>query len=408
MTPAKRNSSRIAPKRKLVQWLSTLLLLGIPFLKAGGESLMRLDADSRTLLFFGAAIRIEEFPLFLAAALLLVFGFLFITMLFGRVWCGWFCPQTTLGDLADWIDGKCTLIKVAALAFLTRQLCYLVLALLVAANLVWYFIAPADFFARLGTGELGQVAGSALVAIFLLVYLDLALVRRAFCRTVCPYGRIQLLTMDRGTLTLEFDPAQKDACIRCGACLKACPMGIDIRDGLQVECINCGRCLDACRGVMEAHGRDGLIRYSFGSGSLGEGRPKNRRTRFLGAVLLLLGVLLATGVATRKGATLKVQRGATGEVRLLADGSVVNFYTVYLENRATRAGVFSLEAGQLPGYRVELVGPVANLLIAPNANRRVDLALKVSPAPPGRRDLELRLIRDGKRAAKTGLPLLIR
>ncbi len=84
--------SRIAPKRKLVQWLVTLLLLGLPFGRMGGESLFRLDAASRTLLFLGSRVRIEEFYLFLLAVLILVFVFLFVTMVFGRVWCGWLCP----------------------------------------------------------------------------------------------------------------------------------------------------------------------------------------------------------------------------------------------------------------------------------------------------------------------------
>ena len=97
---------------------------------------MRLDAASRTLLFFGASIRIEEFYLFLIALLVIVFGFLCVTMLFGRVWCGWLCPQTTLCDLADWIDRKSALIPMRPVAILVRQLCYLLLACVVAANLV--------------------------------------------------------------------------------------------------------------------------------------------------------------------------------------------------------------------------------------------------------------------------------
>jgi cytochrome c oxidase accessory protein FixG len=407
LTAAGGNTSRIAPRRKLVQWLSTLLLLGIPFLRLGGESLLRLDAGSRTVFFFGASIRIEEFYLFLIAVLIVVFGFLCATMLFGRVWCGWLCPQTTLGDLSDWIDRKSALIPLRGAALLVRQCSYLALALLVSANLVWYFIPPGEFFARLASGEIGPVAGMALAGTSLLVYLDLALVRRTFCKTVCPYGRIQLLTIERSTLTLEFDPRLREVCIRCGACVRACPMGIDIRDGLQIECINCGRCLDACRGVMAPRGRDGLIHYTFGDPAQGGGKPLNRRTLLLAGVIALLSVLLALGIATRQEATLKVQRAAGGAVKVLSDGSLVNFYAVYLENRATAPGTFSLEAGELPGHRVELIGPVRELRLAANANRRVDLVLKVSPAPAGRCELQLKLVRGGKSVASTALPVLV-
>ncbi|WP_085811966.1 4Fe-4S dicluster domain-containing protein [Geoanaerobacter pelophilus] len=397
---------RLAPWREGVQWLVSLLLLTIPFLQAGGQSLLRLDAGSRTLLFFGANLRIEEFYLFLIVVLILVFGFLFVTMHFGRVWCGWLCPQTTLCDLADWADARLGGLKPAPWQRLARHISYLALSALVASNLVWYFIAPPQFIQRLASGDIGAVAGITLASVLLLVYLDLAFVRRSFCKSVCPYGRIQLMTMERGTLTLEFDPARKDACLRCGACVRACPMGIDIRDGLQVECINCGRCLDACREVMGKRGGKGLIRYSFGNAP-GEPVRLNRKAIILGALLLLLATLLAFGVAGRKEATLKLQRAAGAQVKLLPDGSLVNFYTVYLENRTTRAGAFSLEAAPLPGRRVELIGPVQGLRIPGNANRKVDLALKVNPAPAGALTGELRLVSEGRVLAATPLPVAV-
>lgn len=406
MRQGRKRSGRLAPWRKGVQWLATLLLLAIPFLQVGGQSLLRLDAGSRTLLFFGASLRIEEFYLFLIVVLILVFGFLFVTMLFGRVWCGWLCPQTTLADLADWVDARLGGLKPALWQRLTRHLSYLALSALVACNLVWYFIAPPQFFQRILAGGTGPVAGITLITVFILVYLDLAFVRRSFCKTVCPYGRIQLMTMERGTLTLEFDPARKDACLRCGACVRACPMGIDIRDGLQVECINCGRCLDACREVMEKRGCLGLIRYSFGN-LPGEPVRLNRKALLLGAVLLLLALALAAGVAGRKEATLKLQRSAGAEVKRLPDGSLVNFYTVYLENRATRAGFFSLEVAPLPGRQMELIGPVQGLRLAANQNRKVDLALKVKPAPAGALNAELRLVSQGRVLAATPLPVAV-
>jgi len=397
----------VAPWRKRVQWLSTLLLLAIPFIEIGGQSLLRLDAGSRTLLFFGASLRIEEFHLLLIAVLILVFGFFFVTMLFGRVWCGWLCPQTTLGDLADWLHSKTGSLHPAPWQRGTRQLFYLFISAVVASNLVWYFIPPAQFYRRLVSGEIGAVAGMTLAGTFLLVYLDLALLRRTFCKTVCPYGRVQLMTMERGTLTLEFDPARKGSCIRCGACVRACPMGIDIREGLQIECINCGRCLDACRDVMAKRGAAGLIHYSFGSPASGERRAANRKALLLAGVLGLLLALLVLGISTRKEATIKVQRAASGEVKTLPDGSLVNFFAAYLENRATSAGTFSLEVAPVPGYRAELVGPVRDLKLAANANRRVDLVLKIKPAPRAGRLLELRLLSGGRVVAVSPLPVAV-
>lgn len=396
----------IGPKRRLVQWLASLLILLIPFVRVGGDSLLRLDAASRTLLLFGARIRIEEFYLFLLATLIFVFGFLLVTMLFGRVWCGWFCPQTTVCDLADWLDARVArLPKPVAAA--VRHGGYLLLSFLIGSNLVWYFIPPGEYVRRLASGELGMVAGITLVSMLLLVYLDLTLVRRGFCKTVCPYGRIQLLTTEAGTLTLEFDPERKDECIRCAACLRACPMGIDIRDGLKIECINCGRCLDACRLVMAKGKRPGLFHYTFGGSGGSPSALLNRKSILLAGVLVLLTVVLALGVTHRREATVKVQRSASAEVKRLSDGTIVNFYQVFLENRSTQAAAFSLEAAPVNGYRVELVGPVRELSLAPNENRKVDVAVKVAPAPPANMALEIRLMRDGKVIATSPLPLLV-
>jgi cytochrome c oxidase accessory protein FixG len=401
--------SLIAPKRQLVQTLTTLLLLGIPFVRVGGDSLLRLDAGSRTLLFLGARIRIEEFYLFLIAVLILVFGFLFVTMVFGRVWCGWFCPQTTVTDLAESFDRLVARHSAGTvLSAGVRHLFYLIVSCLVAANLVWYFIPPGEFLSRLLAWTMGPVAGIALVTTSLLVYLDLALVRRSFCTAVCPYGRIQLMAMDRNTLTLEFDPARTDACLRCGACVRNCPMGIDIRDGLQIECINCGRCLDACRKVMAVRGGAGLIHYTFGVTADGGGRPFNARSLLLAGVMLLLCGALAVAVAGRQEATMKVQRGGEGRVQRLADGALVNYFTAYLENRSTTAAVYSLSLEPVPGYRAELVGPVRDIQVAANANRRVDFAVRIEPAPTARHELRLRLHKDGKILAVSGIPLLVK
>jgi cytochrome c oxidase accessory protein FixG len=399
--------SRIAPVRALVQWFSTILILLLPFIRFGGDSLFRLDAASRTLLFFGASIRIEEFYLFLIAVLIIVFGFLFVTMLFGRVWCGWFCPQTTVTDLAEFIDRKADHLFGRFAANISKQFSYILISFIIAANLIWYFIPPTEFFTRLAGGGIGMVAGITLIVVFALVYLDLLLVRRTFCSTVCPYGRIQLLTMDRNTLTLEFDTSLERMCIECGSCERSCPMGIDIKDGLQIECINCGRCLDACRGVMERLGRDGLIHYTFGIKAEGAGRPLNRKTLLLGGIMVLLCATLAFGIAARKDASIKIQRGGNGEVRRLPEGAVINFFSAFIENRAVTSGTFTLSVAPASGFRTELIGPVKDIRLPANANRRVDLVVKVSPVPLSRQELELHLMRDGKTIAVTTIPLLI-
>ena len=404
------NQPRLAPQREAVQWLSTLLLLLIPFVRVGGESLLRLDAPSRTLYFFGAVIRIEEFYLFLLVTLVFVFIFLFITMVFGRVWCGWFCPQTTITDLAEAFDRRIERLfgTNRVLAVAGRNLFAMLLSLLVASNLIWYFIPPAEYLNRVMSGSLGVVAGISLVSVGILVWADLVFIRRYFCTAICPYGRIQLMAMDANTLTLEFDPAEAHRCISCHACERACPTGIDIKQGFQVECINCGRCVDACRSVLNRLEQPGIIHYTFGRRAEGGGKPVNTRSVLLGSVTIVLSVILAYGAAHRSEATIKVSRGGDGTVRRMPDGAVVNFYTAYLENRSRTDAVYDIAAGELAGRRVELLGPTQRISVAANENRRVDFLVKVSPAPVAAEKLVFRLLQEGKTVATAMITLLVK
>ncbi len=403
------NQPRLTPKRLVVQWLSSLLILLIPFVRVGGESLLRLDASSRTLHIFGAAIRIEEFYLLLIITLLFVVVFLFVTMVFGRVWCGWLCPQTTLTDLVEAVDRRIgKLVSSSLMSAVLRHAVYLFLAFLVSSNLIWYFIPPAEYFQRLAAVELGIVAGISLVAVSILVWSDLVFIRRYFCKAICPYGRIQLMAMDANTLMLEFDPVEAHRCIRCNSCVKVCPTGIDIRKGLQVECINCGRCLDACRTVLNRLNQTGIMHYTFGHRSEGGGRPVNARSMLLAAGIIVLFTVLAIATTHRSEATIKISRGGDGAVRRLPDGAVVNFYTAYLENRSREAGVFTIAVVEKPGYRVQLLGPTKQIRIAANENRRVDFMAMVTPAPPVAEQLDLHLERNGFTVAVARLPLLVK
>ena len=359
--------------------------------------MLRLDAQTRTLLFFGAKLRIEEFFLFLIAVLIFVIGFLFVTMVFGRVWCGWLCPQTTVTDLADYLDNRiAAYLGKTAFAGGVRFLAYLCIACLMAANLVWYFITPYDFFPQLWAGNIGMVAGITLFTVSLIVMLDLLLVRRVFCKSACPYGRIQLMTMDRNTLTLEFDPAAAGRCINCHNCEKVCPMGIDIKQGLQVECINCGQCIDACRSVMNKRDEEGIIHYTFGQRVEGGGRPLNMRSLLLGGFLALLLTLLFLGVAGRKMATIKIQHAGGGEALRLRDGSVGNFYSAYLENRSNTSASYDITVSGPAGSRVELLGKVQGVRILPNENRRIDFLVKIVPSPEVPMQVTFNMSRDGR------------
>ncbi|MHB8809679.1 MAG: 4Fe-4S dicluster domain-containing protein [Desulfobulbaceae bacterium] len=375
----------IGPRRRLVQWATTLLLLVLPWLEADGKSLLRIDIPGLSFYLFGQVLRIQELYLVLLAALIFVLGFLLVTVVLGRVWCGWCCPQTTLADVGEWAARRLGLavrhnrLHGPLWRKILLQGVFLLLALLVAANLLWYFIPPRLFLARLVTLDLHYAAGITFVLTALLVYLDLALVRRLLCRDFCPYGRFQTVLVDRATLALHLPEAELARCIECASCVRSCPMEIDIRQGFQVECTNCGCCLDACRRIMAKRNEPGLIRYSFGLHGEGARGLLNPRVLLPAVAMLILLLVLGTALRDRPAASLRIAVSHTAAPRQLSAGQTGTFFNGWVNNRSQTPGVYFLQArAKDTGEPLPLKGQV-RVELAAGENRRLDFVL-VTPA----------------------------
>ena len=376
-----KDKNRIGPWRRLFQWTTTLLLLLLPWLEIDGKSLLRIDIPGLSLYLFGQVLRIQELYFVLLATLIFVLGFLLVTVVLGRVWCGWLCPQTTLSDVAEWAGRRLGLTVKhnrlhghLASKFLLQGV-YLFLAFLVAANLLWYFIPPRLFFARLVAFDLHYATWITFILTGLLVYLDLAVVRRLMCSEFCPYGRIQTALVDKATLTLHLPDTELERCIECGSCLRTCPMEIDIRQGYQVECTNCGRCLDACRQVMAKRNEPGLIRYTFGLHGEGAAGLLNPRVLLPAVIILVLLVILCTRLIDRPVASLKVAVSHTAASRLLANDQTGTFFNAWVNNRSQGDAVFTLQArNKGSGAPLDIKGQFRAEL-AGGENRRLDFVL---------------------------------
>ncbi len=231
-------------RRRIAALAQALVILGLPFLRVGGESALRFDISGLKLHFFGTVLWIDQFPLVLLGTL---FALLFgagATVVFGRIWCGWICPQTVIPELSVW-----------AASFLPakwepagKRLFLLPLSALVSLSLLWYFLPPSD--------TLDALLHSGIVLSFFLVqwaaiFAMLALAGTDFCRTVCPYSMLQNALFDRDTLTIAYDEGRRTECLRCDLCVLVCPVAIDIKKGLRRECIACAECIDACRLMTE-------------------------------------------------------------------------------------------------------------------------------------------------------------
>jgi polyferredoxin len=379
----------LSPWRRRCQWVTTLLLLLTPWVQIAGNSLLRIDIPELTIYFFGQTLRIEELYLVLIFSLAMTLGFLLTTMLLGRVWCGWFCPQTTLTDLAEWfatrlgLRGKKGQNEKGFGKKLALHSFYLALAFLVSSNLLWYFIKPLDFFDKLATLELHYATGICLLTVAMVIYLDLAVIRRLMCSEFCPYGRFQTVLADKSTLALHLPPPELARCIKCNSCVRVCPMQIDIREGYQVECINCGRCLDACRQIMTKRNQSGLISYTFGTEGKGAKALLNLRTLLLSMVTLALVAILFFAVHQRPEASLKIAVSHMASSRTLKDGKRATFFNAWVNNRSNSPATYDIKARQAEsGTALTLKGRTSQLKMQAGENLRVDFVLvTVVPKP---------------------------
>ncbi len=225
--------------RNLAAIAQALLLTGLPFLTVNGRSAFRFDLRELNLYVFGSVVRIGEFYLILAATLFVLLFITTITVIFGRVWCGWLCPQTVLLDLTANLAGMFGKKHRKTLQILLL----LPVSGLVAATMIWYFVPPAEMLRNLLTTPL--LTGFFLV-LWACVFLELAGLGRKFCTTICPYAMLQNALFDRETLVIEYDRSREATCMKCDDCVRACPVGIDIKQGLSNRCIACAECIDAC------------------------------------------------------------------------------------------------------------------------------------------------------------------
>ncbi len=331
---------RIRPWRRFAEAVQAVLLLGIPFVRIGGESALRFDIPTLRLHLFGTILWMDEFFIVLIAVFFVTFLVIFITQLFGRIWCGWLCPQTVIIDMTGFLDraqGKSLAQKTAAY-FLT-----LLVSIIVAVDLIWYFISPYDFLPALMNGTLGTVSGGSWAVLSAVIFLNYAFLRHTWCATVCPYAKLQGALFDDRTMIIGFDIRRKGECMDCRACVRVCPVNIDIRNGLNAACISCAECIDACTERMERKKSESLISYFFGTpGSSGSLIRTN--VIIIGSLTLLGLAFLLFLSLSRNPLDVTVLPGREFRARMTAQGEVINAYTLAVENRGQSDLSLSLKA----------------------------------------------------------------
>ncbi len=328
--------------------LEGALILGLPFLKIDGQSALRFDVPTLRLYFFGSTLWMDEFFIVLVAVIFLVLLFVLVTLIFGRIWCGWVCPQTVLTDYTGFLDRakkKGPFSKAASYG------AALVVCIIVSASLIWYFVSPYEFFGRLAVGQgLSRTLWGFWIVLSGTLFLNFAFVRHKWCATVCPYAKLQSVMFDNKTLVIAFDPSRKQECMNCMACVKACPVGIDVRKGPDAACINCAVCIDECTKIMGARGKKGLIGYFWGLPGETAKRMLRSNALFTGALTAASLVFLVYLAASRITLGLDVLPDYNFPPRAVQHEAVNSFFLL-IENRGSRDEELDIRARGLKGSK---------------------------------------------------------
>lgn len=379
--------------RKLIHLACFLVFLGLPFL-----NVMRFDLPRQRFYFAGFELGISEFSILFFTLLFLLFVVVAVALIYGRIYCGYLCPQTIFSEAAQWWESRVArFVKMKwagspAGVLKTRER-ILSLAGVFAASVflafvfISYFVEPGDLFQRLISLDVQTAGGVAGVVVTLFTFMDFAFVRQTFCTTVCPYGYLQGMLVDKNSLLVHYRDEEK-SCIECKKCVRVCPMQIDIRDSpKQMECVHCGECIDACGEVLGRLGRPTLIHYAWGETGAVMGNKSEKWYQRIGfrdtkrVALLFVLLFYFTGLMTALSMrhTVLVQfRADRGQhlYKIDSHGLVVNTYKAKMSNRGAEPAGVSFRIEGLPGAVIE---PSGALLVDPGAVVEQDVQVLVAP-----------------------------
>jgi cytochrome c oxidase accessory protein FixG len=408
---------RFTRARQISAFALITFYLSLPWIRVGGYPAVFLDVADRRFHLFGLTLAAQDLWLLFFLISGLGFSLFFVTALLGRVWCGWACPQTVFLDhvyrrIERWIDGDAIRRRALANAPLSapkifkrglKHTLYVLVSAVITHLFLAYFVSLPEVWTMMRAAPTEHLGAFGFIAVATGgLYFNYAWFREQLCIVICPYGRMQSALIDDHSLVIGYDAKRGEPrgkgrvaapvnefladvnreaataaaadkagdCVACNRCVHVCPVGIDIRQGLQMECIGCTACIDACDDVMTRLGRPrGLIRYDSQKGFSG-GRTRWLRPRtLLYFALLLVGVSVTTwALSTVKPASFGITR-MTGAPYIVDATTVRNQFLVRIVNKRSEPARFTVRLERTPaelrhvGFETTVeVGPLGELV----------------------------------------------
>ena len=400
--------------RTYVSWVLLVILVVGPFVKIAGNPLLMFNIVERKFSILGLMFYPQDFYLFALAMITAFVMCVFFTALYGRLFCGWVCPQTIFMEMVFrkieyLIEGDSSQQKALnAMEWTPEKIrkkaikhsIFFLISFVVANLLLGYIIGGDALLKLISESPLDHSFGFFCLFLFtLLFYAIFARFREQACTFICPYGRFQSVMLDENSLVVAYDHVRgeergrktkgqsweerlsigKGDCVDCDLCVKVCPTGIDIRNGTQMECVNCTNCIDACNSVMSKVGRDpGLIRYA--SMDMIEGRSKGLKWTprlkvygtFMGVMIVLLtGLLLA-----RNAVHMDLLRVRGTWYQVMPDGHVTNMFEGTFHNKSGKELTGEL---RLLDHEGQLLYGQPQIVMAPQEETKTIVVVTLEP-----------------------------
>jgi len=387
----KKPKGRYTTARTVVAIILILILIVTPFIKIHGHPFMMFNLLARKFIFFGLAFGPYDFAILVVGFIAFAIFIILFTAIFGRIFCGWICPQTIFMEtvfrkIEYWIEGdfrqqialdKGEWTSGKYFKKILKHVIFFALSFAVANVLLAWVIGVDDLFKIITDPPSKHLTGLIAISLFSgLFYFIFSRFREQACTVVCPYGRLQGVLLDKNSLVVAYDYVRGEPrgkirkkeertagdCIDCHLCVDVCPTGIDIRNGIQLECVNCTACIDACDDVMERVKKPrGLIRYDSLQGIKDQIRFKiTPRIISYSVILFLLASLFTYLVATREDIEVNILRTPGMLYQDQPNDGISNLYNFNIVNKTFEPILVTLKIKNL-NAEIKMLGNDLNL-----------------------------------------------